>query len=526
MSILASHDYDRVAYPTMAHPQTFAEALAVKGFMRGLDVAPPGRCRVLELGCGDGFNLAAMAVSHPGATYTGIDYSAEAIARGRILTRELGLGQVRLEAADIRKLDRLEPALGEFDYIIAHGVYSWVPAEVRDALLTAIGQRLEPQGVAFVSYLALPGAYQREAVRSMIRFHTQAIKDPSEQIRQSRALLGIIARGSQEPTHYTQWIADELELIEKHSDEGFFHDELSAESAPVLFTEFLGHAAQYKLQFLCEAEYLLPVSQALTDKARDDLRPLEGNRVLLEQYLDFIEGRRFRQTLLCRPGLGEKLEAERLDQIWVSCRSTPASSTASLSDDAPIEFHGLRNSRIRASQPFEKAALLALTQQPGEAMPFPTLVAATRAHLQREGITNDSDFEPALRQYLCRGCLPGLIEFSLSSQPHTLSVPDRPCAHPLARWLLDRDAPSVISYTGRFVEVNGALGRQLLSLLDGTRDHDALAAAIRAFLTERQAAARAEGEDAKLPAPDDPTIPEHLKRSLKGLAALGLFRAD
>jgi SAM-dependent methyltransferase len=524
MNAPAVNDYDRVAYPSMAHPQTFAEALAVKGFLRGLDVAPPNRGRVLELGCGDGFNLAAMAVARPGASYTGIDYSAEAIARGRRMVGELGLNQIRLETADIRALDQLEPRIGEFDYIVAHGVYSWVPADVREALLAAIGRLLAPQGVAFVSYLALPGAYLRELVRTMIRFHTRSEKDPHTQVRQSEALLRLIAKGTQEPNHYTQWIAAELELIEQHSDEALYHDELSAVSAPLLFTEFLAHAARHGLQFLSEGEYLMPVSRALTEEARAQLRPLEADRVLLEQYLDFVEGRRFRQTLLCRRGLGGKLETGRLDSLWVCCRATAAADSASLIDASPLEFHGLKDAVLRATAPFEKAVLLELVARKGTAVAFPDLLATTRERMLGAGVALESDFESKVRLFLCRAGLPGLVEFSWGDLPYTLSVPARPYAHPLARWLMRQDAPSVLSYTGRFVEVNGALGRHLLTLLDGTRDHAALATEMRAFLAARHAAPRPGDEEAKLPAPDDPAIPEQLERSLIGLAGLGLFR--
>ena len=526
MNAPAVNDYDRVAYPSMAHPQTFAEALAVKGFLRGLDVAPPNRGRVLELGCGDGFNLAAMAVARPGASYTGIDYSAEAIARGQRMVGELGLTQIRLETADIRALDQLEPRLGEFDYIVAHGVYSWVPADVREALLAAIGRLLAPQGVAFVSYLALPGAYLRELVRTMIRFHTRSEKDPHTQVRQSEALLRLIAKGTQEPNHYTQWIAAELELIEQHSDEALYHDELSAVSAPLLFTEFLAHAARHGLQFLSEGEYLMPVSRALTEEARAQLRPLEADRVLLEQYLDFVEGRRFRQTLLCRPGLGGKLETGRLDSLWVCCRATAAADSASLIDASSLEFHGLKDAVLRATAPFEKAVLLELVARKGTAVAFPDLLATTRERMLGAGVALESDFESKVRLFLCRAGLPGLVEFSWGDQIYTLSVPARPYAHPLARWLMRQNAPSVLSYTGRFVEVNGALGRHLLALLDGTRDHAALVVEMRVFLAARHAAAKAESEEAKLPSSDDPAIPEQLERSLIGLAGLGLFQRE
>jgi hypothetical protein len=170
--------------------------------------------------------------------------------------------------------------------------------------------------------------------------------------------------------------------------------------------------------------------------------------------------------------------------------------------------------------------LLELTSRTGEAMPFPALLAASRDRLLREGLIPEADFESALRFYLCRAGLPGLIEFSWGPLPFTMNVTERPFAHPLARWLLRQGAPSVLSYNGRFVEVNGVLGRHLLSLLDGTRDQTALVIAMKAFLAEKHGEAQTRGEPANLPAPDDPLLAVQLQRSLTGLANLGLLRRE
>jgi SAM-dependent methyltransferase len=511
----------------MAHAQTFAGQMSIKGYLRGLEVARPENCRVLELGCGDGFNLAAMAAIHPGASYTGVDYSAEAIERGRGLMRELGFAQVRLETADIRNLEGIEPRLGEFDYIIAHGVYSWVPADVRDALLALIGRLLAPHGVAFVSYLALPGAYHREAARAIMRFHTRGEQDPAAQVRQARSILGLIAHGSTEPNHYTQWMARELELVENHTGESLFHDELSPVSAPVLFTEFIGHAERHGLNFLSEAECLLPIAPALTPEAREQFRPLEANRVLLEQYLDFIEGRRFRQTLLCRAGGDRRLRPERLDALWLSFQGVVDAGPTALTDQTPLEFRRVNStSRIRATRPIEKAILLELAERRGEAIAYPALAAAARARMERAGLPTAADFDAELRLYLCHTWLPGLVELSWSPNAWSLHVPSCPVAHPLARLMIQYQAASVFSYTGRFVEVHGVLGRKLLALLDGTRDHAGLLAEVQALLTAIHAEARARGETANLPPPDDPALGDQLEQSLRGLAGLGLLQRN
>ena len=60
----------------------------------------------------------------------GCDLAGRPIAAGRRIAAALGLSNLTLVHADMRALPA---ALGEFDYVIAHGVYSWVPANVRRA---------------------------------------------------------------------------------------------------------------------------------------------------------------------------------------------------------------------------------------------------------------------------------------------------------------------------------------------------------------------------------------------------------
>lgn len=516
-----SNDYDRVAYPSMAHPQTFAEGLAIKAFLRGLDAAPPHRCRVLELGCGDGFNLAAMSVGYPESTYVGVDYSEEAIERGRRMLHEAGISRVRLETADIREVNT---ALGTFDYIIAHGVFSWVPGEVREALLQTIDRHLAPQGVAFVSYLALPGAHLREMMRTMMRFHTRAEHEPAAKVQQARALLQLLTQAPQEPNHFTNLLKVESTVIDSHTDEAFFHDELSDESYPLLFTDFLGQAAAHDLAFLSEAEYLVPNSN-LTEEVRGKLRQLERNRVLLEQYLDFIEGRRFRQTLLCRKGRGESLALSRLDSLQVTLLGTHVGGNPSLSSEEAVEFRARRETVIRARRPHEKALMLELHEGP-PARPVPVVLAAARQRLAAGGVAIAPDLDLTLRQYLIKAYVPGLLTLSWGAPRWATTVPERPRSSPLARWQIGRGLARLTSLTGPSVEIADPVGRTLIQLLDGTRDRASVLAGMRAFLTELQAAHPEAFAERRLPSPDAPELSQQLDASLTGLARIGLLVAD
>ena len=118
---------------------------------------------MLELGCGAGGNLLAMATATPGIQAVGIDLAGEVIEEGRTAVREIGLENVDLRQGDVSALT--DGQLGEFDYVIAHGVYAWVPEPVRDALLAAVEAHLAADGVAYISYNAYPGGYVRQTLR-------------------------------------------------------------------------------------------------------------------------------------------------------------------------------------------------------------------------------------------------------------------------------------------------------------------------------------------------------------------------
>src|SRR5262245_53527423 len=139
--------YDEVPYESHPLPQTHPAHLAAVARLFGLLTPPPERCRVLEIGCASGGNLIPMALTLPGSSFVGIDLSERQVAEGHRLAGALGLGNVELLHRDV--LD-VGDELGRFDYVLCHGVYSWVPAPVRDRALELCATNLAPNGVAYV----------------------------------------------------------------------------------------------------------------------------------------------------------------------------------------------------------------------------------------------------------------------------------------------------------------------------------------------------------------------------------------
>ena len=493
-AVLTGSPYDAIAYPGHPFAQTHPDRLATLATLFGLTPAPLDDCRVLELGCGDAGNLAPMALALPDARFVGIDAAAGAIERGHRLADALGLQNVELVATRIQ--DFAPPEDG-FDYVIAHGVYSWVPAPVRDRLLASCRTALAVDGVAYVSYNALPGGRLREALRDMLVFHTGGLDDARERVAQARELLRILLAGSPADQPFAAAMRPHPERLVDSDDALLAHDELSEDNVSVYFHEFADHASRHGLQYLAEADFFEMQTGVVPEAVSDALREV-GDVVRREQYLDFLKGRMFRPTLLCRAEarIDRSPRPEVLERLAVS---SPARAIGEPDADEQLTFEGPAGSALTTDHPLVARALARV----GESWP-----AAVQVRELLAGETHERD-RFAVCDALLRAYGANLVQ--LHVRPPSLSVRpgERPEASPLARHQA-REGPVVTNLRHASVRIEDDLGRRLVELLDGRRDRAALAAELRAFLTE-----------SGTPVPDG--LEDELERSLRGLAGLALL---
>ena len=452
---------------------------------------------MLELGCGDGGNVVPMAVALPGARFLGIDSSERAIVRGRELVEALGIPNVTLEAAAI---EELEPPPEPFDYVIAHGVYSWVEDPVRDRLLELCGAVLSEHGIAYVSYNALPGGRLSGALRDMLVFHTAGLDDPAERIEAARDLLRLLAGSWPDGLEFGSIMRRQAERLLERGGETLFHDELAAVNEPVYFHEFVAHAARHGLQYLAEADFFEMQTGVLPDAVSEELLRVEDH-VRREQYLDFVKGRMFRQTLLCRA----ELEVDRSPDPLVVERlavSSPARAAGAPDGAGRVTFEGPTGSTLTTDHPLVVRAL----ERMGGSWPGAVQV--------RELIPPEASEEDraAVCGALLRSYAGNLVQLHAAPPALTLEAGERPEASPLARHQA-RAGELVTNLRHTGVRIEDDLGRRLVVLLDGTRDRAGLLEELSAFLRES-------GRDV----PGD--LEAGLERSLEGLAALALLRAE
>ncbi|HZB05420.1 MAG TPA: class I SAM-dependent methyltransferase [Thermoleophilaceae bacterium] len=483
-------------YPGHPFAQTHPDRLAALGTLFRIGPPPPEGSCVLELGCGDGGNLVPMALALPGARFLGVDAAAGAVARGRALAGALGLTNVTLE---VGRIEELELESDAFDYVIAHGVYSWVGPTVRDRLLDLCRSALSERGIAYVSYNVLPGGRVAGALRDMLVFHTAGIEDPAERIEGARTLLRLLAAGWSDDHEFGAVMRRQSERLLQRSDETLFHDELAAVNEPVYFHEFVSHASLHGLQYLAEADFFEMQTGVLSDPVAHELLGVE-DPIRREQYLDFVKGRMFRQTLLCRA----ELEVDRsprplvVEELAVSSPARPAGPP---DRQGRVTFEGPVGSALTTDHPLVSRAL----EQVGSIWP-----SAIRAHDLIPGGASEED-RMAVCDAILRCYAANLVQLHATPPPLTTSVSERPEASPLARHQA-RSGQLVTNLRHTTVRLEDDLGRRLVVLLDGTRDHAQLAHDLRSFLAE---AGRG------VPEP----LEAGLERSLEGIARLALLRA-
>ena len=289
--------YDAVPYESHAFPQTAPGNLAAIAYLFGLDAIDVSTARVLEIGCAAGGNLIPFASQHPQARVVGIDLSSVQVAHGRRHVDALDLQNLELLHGDVAATDL--SALGQFDFIVCHGVYSWVPENVQDAILSAVNTVLAPGGVAYISYNTYPGWKSKEIVRDAMLLRGGDRATPSEKLSYARGMIDFFEEVAPADSVVAKALADYRTIADNSRDSYVLHEYLEAFNAPCYFLDFGKRTEPYRLTYLGDAAIHTMFAKNYGDKIAGPLLQESGHsQILVEQYLDFFANRAFRQSLL------------------------------------------------------------------------------------------------------------------------------------------------------------------------------------------------------------------------------------
>ena len=466
--------YDEVPYPGHSHAETHPNRIAAIARLFGVAAPSVATSRILEIACGDGSNLLPIAYSLPQAHCTGFDLATSAIERAHARASSLQLRNVELFAGDIASIG----PIGQFDYIVAHGLYSWAPSSLRDALLRLIHRSLAPNGVAFVSYNTFPGWHVAGMVREMLRYHTRGAGDAESMVMQARALLDFLRVAHNDNDPYGRLLASEAERFARHSSAHLFHDDLADVNDPVYFEQFVSHAARYELVHVADADFATMTANDLPAEARAKLEQLRGEAVTFGQYLDFVRCRRFRESLLCR---AEVVPASvpvpgAVRALLATSAATATTSPVDFAEGVEAQFRWGDRASLVSGSSLAKATMVALREQWPGALAFAPLLARVGALLGRNPSSDDAE---ALQDVLLEAFGMRMVELTAENWRCTTAVSERPRASRMVRH--DAAANDVlVALNHRRVRIEDDDARQLLTLCDGEHTVDTLLAALAA----------------------------------------------
>ncbi len=497
--------YDATPYRSICHPQTRPAHLAAIAHLLGITAPAVATARVLEIGCASGGNLIPLAATFPEGRFVGVDLSPVQIGQATQRAAAAGLGNVEFRAASVTDVDQ---AWGTYDYIVCHGVYSWVPKEVRRAILRVIAERLADDGLAMVSYNVLPGWHLKRVARDIMLLRAGQLADPVQKVALARSSLDYVKEHAPLDTPYGQVVAAEADFVAEQRDYYLLHEYLETENNPCTVLEFLAEAEAAGVGYLADSDTVLP--ETLGTGVAAALRQLAGDRLpRIEHYLDLAIGRTFRQSILMKPaamaGVQRTLDLSRLGGLHVSATFARQPDPGSA---APFVFTDRSGRSVTTASAAAARGLAALAAR------WPSSAMAGEL----------SDDAPAMHEALFELLQGGVL--TLSSVPVRVggAAAARPVAWPLARVDALQGALDTANPQHMPVELD-AIGLALLPLIDGTRDRAALADPVMAMVQDGRITLRHDGKPI-----DDPKVLRALverivEGTLQSLASVGLLMA-
>jgi SAM-dependent methyltransferase len=496
--------YDDFPYPGYPHAEAHPSRLAAIGRLRGMLPQNVEACRVLELGCGDGTHLIMLAEQFPGSVFIGVDTSAS-IDKGRALIAALPLDNIRLYRMDVRDV---AAQFGTFDYVVAEGVYSWVPQMIRRRILAICNQVLTPHGLAYVSYCTHPGYYPRLAVRDMLLFNKASAGRSNSVLRDARSFLAFMVNAGRGHPYCSA-----MEEVIKSNDEAIIHDDMADVNEPCYVSQFLHDAKDNNLQHIADATLSDSLERDLPDWVQEELATLSnGNREVKMQYRDFVVSESFRRSILCRREQAIELRPHRLqrDDIYiVRCRKKTGGG------EVPVS--GCRDGSQRDRRAMD--IIDYLNRRYPNAMSSRDLQNHVFG-LGNENVASDDDgrlFLELIEYLAAKEC----VELFTVPPRFTTAPAERPTARRMARLQAQLGAALIPTFTHTVVRLDDPLLRDVLQLCDGNRTRRQIC---ENLLETRMQSAEARGDSTSAINRDVDAIAKDVDAALLILTAWCLIR--
>jgi SAM-dependent methyltransferase len=359
MSAIERTVYDDLPYKAMPIEWTAPERLALASLLHGGPRARLAGYRVLELGCADGSNLIPMALFRPDGDFVGIDSARSQIALADGHKKSLGLKNVEFVCADLCAADRY--VSGEFDFVVAHGVFSWISDATRDAMLEFCARRLRHDSLFYLNYNTYPGWQVRGLIRRLLLARTHAGASLLERALLAQDIAAQLAASIRPNEHpFTQLLVSELNFVSEHHPSYVAHEYLAADNRAYWRSEFLQLAGEYGLEYVADADFNYPSGRMTSGTIPQCLQQNLPGQEVGDDAIDLLCYRQLHSPILCLGQLTRRPHslAEFTDLTIASCLSGCATEGG-----GPNRFQHPSGYEVEAKESGMQNALMRLRKQ-------------------------------------------------------------------------------------------------------------------------------------------------------------------
>jgi methyltransferase-like protein len=328
---------------------------------------------------------------------------------------------------------------------------------------------------------------------------------------------------------YGTLLKKELKLLRDKEDYYLFHEHLEEVNEPLYFYQFIERAEPKRLQYLGEADFSVMSLRNFPPAVEAMVQSVASSLIEIEQYMDFVRNRMFRQTLLCHRDvtLDRSLASERLIGMHIASAVKPEEPINDVRSGEPVRFRG-PSAVTTTSDPVMKSALLLLSEIWPQSIPFIELLATARSRLDPSPVVVDTErlahdarrlADPLIRCYATTQ-----VELSVRPAAFRSAPPDKPKSSPLARHQAEA-GHAVTNFRHDTVNLDD-LQRHVLRHLDGKCDVDGLVTILSNLCTTGLLVLRDAGKPVQDVQRTEEILRQLLPQTLSQLARLCLLAED
>lgn len=511
-------------YATYVNSLVHPERAAVIAHLFSLQPTAVNQARILELGCGDGSQLVALAETLPDTELIGLEHNVNHIDHANALKVYAKLNNIEFHQTDFLQIN---PDLGQFDYIIANNVLSWLPPASQNQFFAVCKQYLKSNGLILLNYNVYPGWNMRHIVRDMVQYHLSQFDDESKRQEQLRAILQFLQdtiKDSNAP--YNKSLREEIATLMTLPNDFLQHELCAPACHPLYFHQFNALSHSHGLTYVGDVELHTMLASNMPEPAAEKLALLKDDMLRQEQFMDYVRNRYTRHSILSHADVAQRraLTADQLRDFYIVSMLKPDASSAA--NDTQHTFRA----ELGTVQT-DNLLLQTTLQQLADAYPHPIHFNTLLQSVQNQAGTSNPEQDLVQLSGLLMHCYTrGLITLSLQPAVFTANVSTHPQVSTLLRYQVERHYAYVTNLRFESVRIDNPILTYLIPHLNGSNDHAALQQLLLNAVKRGDLVINLKINDASNTTISDDEqlthiVPQLLTQTLEGMAAAALLKA-